>query len=176
MKYEDELKKSMKFLGEQENTIFVGQQTAYKGNALYNTLEYVPQEKRIEFPVAEEFQTGFCTGLSLENYVPISFYPRMDFIILSLNQMINHLDKFEVMTNGRYKPKQIIRTAVGSLQPLNGGVQHTQNYSSELKSMTTNIDVVFLEEAEQIFNSFVDAYNSSKSTILVEYGDFYKIK
>ena len=86
----------MKYLGEQENTIFVGQQTAYKGNALYNTLEYVAQEKRIEFPVAEEFQMGFCTGLSLENYVPISFYPRMDFIILSLNQMLNHLDKFEL--------------------------------------------------------------------------------
>ena len=90
--------------------------------------------------------------------------------------MLTHLDKFEVMTNGRYKPKQIIMTAVGSLHPLNGGVQHTQNYSSELQSMTTNIDVVFLEEPEQIFNSFVDAYNSPKATILVEYGDYYKIK
>ena len=59
---------------------------------------------------------------------------------------------------------------------MNGGVQHTQNYASELKSMSTNINVVFLEEAEQIFNSFVDAYNSVKSTILVEYGDYYKIK
>jgi|TARA_B100002019_G_C21259427_1_gene595797 pyruvate dehydrogenase E1 component beta subunit len=176
MKYKDELIKSMKFLGKQDNTIFVGQQTEFKGNALYNTMVDVPQDKRLEFPVAEELQMGFCTGLSLEGYVPISFYPRMDFIILTFNQLINHLDKFENMTNGKYKPKQIIRTAIGSLEPLNGGVQHTQNYVETLKTMVTNVDVVVLEEPEQIFKDFKNAYYSDRTTILVEYGDYYNLK
>ena len=54
MKYKDELIKSMKFLGKQDNTIFVGQQTEFKGNALYNTMVNVPQDKRLEFPVPRQ--------------------------------------------------------------------------------------------------------------------------
>ena len=176
MKYKDELIKSMKFLGKQDNTIFVGQQTEFKGNALYNTMVDVPQDKRLEFPVAEELQMGFCTGLSLEGYVPISFYPRMDFIILTFNQLINHLDKFENMTNGKYKPKQIIRTAIGSLEPLNGGVQHTQDYTESFKQILKEVKVVMLDEPEDIFMEFQKAYFRDGSTLLIEHGDYYNDK
>ena len=74
------------------------------------------------------------------------------------------------------KPRVIIRTAIGSLEPLNGGVQHTQNYIKELKSMLHEVNVVVLENTEDIFQEFMKAYSTDKSTILVEYGDYYNAK
>ena len=97
MKYKDELIKSMKFLGKQDNTIFVGQQTEFKGNALYNTMVDVPQDKRLEFPVAEELQMGVTLGLSMDGNIPISIYPRWNFLLYAVNQLINHVDKFKIM-------------------------------------------------------------------------------
>ena len=38
MKYFDELKKSMEWLGEQENTYFIGQAVEVPGTAMFNTL------------------------------------------------------------------------------------------------------------------------------------------
>ena len=43
--------------------------------------------------------------------------------------MINHLDKIQYMSQKQFRPKVIIRTSVGSKKPLDGGVQHTQNYT-----------------------------------------------
>ena len=38
MKYKDELIRSMEWLGEKDDTIFLGQSVKYSGNAIYNTL------------------------------------------------------------------------------------------------------------------------------------------
>ena len=78
MKYKEELIKSMKWLGEKENTLFLGQATLFSGHSISSTLTEVPKEKLIELPVMEEVQMGMCTGLSLEGYVPISIYPRFN--------------------------------------------------------------------------------------------------
>ena len=45
MKYIDELINSMEWLGKQNNTIFLGQSVKYSGNAIFNTLKTVPDEK-----------------------------------------------------------------------------------------------------------------------------------
>ena len=47
MKYKDEIIRSMEWLGEKEDTIFLGQSVLYSGNAIYNTLKTLPEEKRI---------------------------------------------------------------------------------------------------------------------------------
>ena len=85
---------------------------------------------KIELPVFEEVQMGISTGLALEGFIPITCYPRFDFLILAMNQLVNHLDKLRFLSNNSFQPRVIIRTSIGSKKPLNGGVQHTQNYTS----------------------------------------------
>ena len=34
---------------------------------------------------------GISTGLTGNGYIPVSCYPRFDFLILAMNQLINHL-------------------------------------------------------------------------------------
>ena len=46
--YKDELIKSMNYLAEKPNTIFVGQQTAYAGNPMSTTILDVSKDKMIE--------------------------------------------------------------------------------------------------------------------------------
>ena len=49
--------------------------------------------------------------------------------LLAVNQLVNHLDKFSLMTQNKFNPNVIIRTAIGSKKPLDGGSQHTQNHT-----------------------------------------------
>ena len=65
--YKDELIKSMNYLAKKQDTIFVGQQTAYAGNPMSTTILDVPKEKMIETPVFEEVQMGMSTGLGMTN-------------------------------------------------------------------------------------------------------------
>ena len=60
--YNDELKRAMNWLGEQDNTLFLGQAVCYAGTGCYDSLTEVPSNKKMEFPVAENFQIGVSTG------------------------------------------------------------------------------------------------------------------
>ena len=118
MKYFDELKKSMSYLAKTKKTIFIGQAVEYPGTAITNTLKEIPKKKLYELPVCEEMQMGISIGLVMQNFVPISIYPRLNFLILSMNQLVNHLDKLNQMTKNKFKSKVIIRTSIGSERPL----------------------------------------------------------
>ena len=98
MKYFQELKKSMNYLAKNKKTIFIGQAVEYPGTAITNTLKGIPKKKLYELPVSEEMQMGISIGLVMQKFVPISIYPRLNFLMLSMNQLVNHLDKFNQMT------------------------------------------------------------------------------
>ena len=174
-KYFDELKRSMDYLAQKSNTVFLGQAVAYKGTAMTNTLKDVPKEKLIEMPVSEEMQMGITNGIAVEGSVPISIYPRWNFVLLAVNQLVNHLDRLPAYSHGEYRPRVVIRTGIGSVRPLNPQLQHTGDFTEAFQKMLTNIEVIRLEEPEDIFPAYYKAYNrmDGKSTLIVEYGDYY---
>ena len=176
MKYKDEIIRSMEWLSEKDDTIFLGQSVLYSGNAIYNTLNTLQSEKMIELPVFEEVQMGMSTGLALDGYVPISCFPRFDFLMRCMDALMNHLDKVKYMTENIFQPKVIIRTSIGAKFPLDGGIQHTRDYTQMMKDNLTEIDVVLLNEPEEIFPAFKKAYENEGSTMIVEQGDFYNEK
>ena len=178
MKYVDELKRSMNYLAENNKTIFIGQSVEVPGTAMHNTLKDINSNKLIELPVAEEMQMGMTTGLALNGNIPISIFPRWNFLILALNQLVNHLDKVNIMSNNKFKAKTIIRTSVGSQRPLDPQHQHTGDFTEAVSKMCTSIDFIKLNEPQDIFPSYKKALNreDGKSTILVEFGDYYNEK
>ena len=176
MRYFDELVRAMTWLGQQKDVIILGQSTVEPGHALFKTLKNIPLGRRMEMPVVEEMQMGFSTGLAIEGIVPVSIFPRWDFLLLAANQLVNHLDKIPDMSNYTICPKVIIRTTVGSRVPLNPGHQHRQDFSGAFKPMLDWVDVVKLEEPEQIVPAYQTAYHSDKSTLIVEIMDYYNQK
>ena len=173
MTYRDELIKAMSMLAEHPQTIFLGQAVRSTGTAIYHTIKHLPENKRIELPVAEEMQLGISTGLALKGFIPVSIYPRWNFLILATNQVVNHLDKMEVMSDGQFKPKVIIRTCVGSVNPLMPGPQHDSDFTDAFRLMCRNIEIVRLEKADEVFPEYERALDSPRSTILVEIPDRY---
>ena len=75
-------------------------------------------------------------------------------------------------------PRVIIRVAIGSKNPIDAGPQRTQHHTEAFRKMLTEVEVVELYEAADIFPEFKNAYErlDSKSTLLVEYGEFYGTK
>jgi pyruvate/2-oxoglutarate/acetoin dehydrogenase E1 component len=94
----------------------------------------------------------------LEGYIPVCVYPRIDFMLLACNQLVNHLDKME-----GFRPKVIIRTAVGSTKPLNPGPQHTQDHTEAFSLMLKNIPVFEFKHGV-----YEDALNLPGSVVVVE--------
>ena len=178
MKYFEELKKAMSLLAEHDKTIFIGQAVKYAGTGLYDTLTHIPDEKKIEFPVAEYLQSGVVNGMAIQGMIPVSIMPRWNFLLMGVDQIVNHLDKFIEMSNGKLDPKVIIRVAVGSERPVDPQCQHKGNFSEAFRQMTKNIEVIELFEPEDIVPAYEKALNRTDgiNTILVEFGDFSKEK
>ena len=97
-------------------------------------------------------------------------------MMLAINQLVNHIDKMKKMTKNMLIPKVITRVAVGARRPLDGGEQHTQDFTESLRHMLTDTTLIELTEPEQIFDTFIDAYNRDGATVIVEWGDFYSEK
>lgn len=169
--YKDALTKSMKHLAEMNNSIFIGQQIVYAGNPMSTTLDHVPKEKMIEVPVIEETQMGMSLGLAMTGKTVITFYPRWDFLICASNQLINHIDKYELMTG--VKPHILIRLGKGSDKPLDPGHQHKGSYFEEFKSMCKNIEFLNLKTPNDIELSYKYASENGGIYILVEYPELY---
>ncbi len=165
MEFHAEVNKAMRLLSEDERTVFIGQSVRYDGAAIYYSLEGVPMSKREEFPVVENLQIGYCVGLSLTGKLPICIYPRMDFMLLAMDQLINHLDKLPMFG---WSPKVIIRARVGQKTPLDAGPQHTNNYTSAFRRMLTTIEVLELCHATDVLPAYAVALRNKHSTILVE--------
>jgi pyruvate/2-oxoglutarate/acetoin dehydrogenase E1 component len=173
-KYFDELLRAMDFLGSQNDTVFMGQSVEVAGTAMRNTLVNIESAKLLELPVEEDFQLGLSIGMALNGFIPISIFPRWNFLLLATNQIVNHLDKMESMSDGRCRPKVIIRVAQGSENPVDPQDQHKGNFSDAFRLMCKNIDIVELHQPEDILPAYQKAYASERSTILVEFPDYGK--
>jgi len=178
MKYFDSLKEAMSLLANHPKTLFIGQAVEYEGTGLYDSLSHLPAEKRLELPVAEYLQSGIANGMAIEGMIPVSTFPRWNFLLMGVDQIVNHLDKFKSMSNGKLNPKVIIRVAVGSEHPVDPQCQHKGNFSEAFRQMTSNIEVIELIEPEDIIPAYEKALNREDgvNTILVEYADFCKTK
>jgi len=167
--YNKKISRAMERLGGDERTLFLGQTVSVKGSPIYQTLENVPAEKKIELPVMEEVQMGMSIGLALEGYIPISVYPRFDFLILATNQLVNHLDKIYALSCGDFNPIVIVRTLVGSRKPLDVGLQHSQDHSSAYRKMLEHTNLVELKSSDRVLSEYEKALNSDRPSIIVEY-------
>jgi pyruvate/2-oxoglutarate/acetoin dehydrogenase E1 component len=176
LKYFDELKRAMEMLAGDPRVVFMGQAVEYAGTAMSNTLKDVPKEQLLEMPVFEDTQMGMTLGLALAGYIPVSIYPRWNFLICATNQLVNHVDKITLMSD--YKPRIIIRTGIGSERPLHPQHQHVGDYTDAYRLLCPNIDIIRLEEPRHVYDAYCTAYlrQDGKATVLVEYGDYYNEK
>ena len=171
MPYFSNLCAAMKAIGEHPQAIFIGQSVACEGTAMFRTLADVPMEKRLELPVIEDMQMGMAIGLSLGGKLPVCIYPRFNFLLLAMSQLVLHLDKLPLM--GGYKPKVIVRTAVATDKPLYPGAQHLGDYTTPLAYMLQTVVLEKLTNEEDIIPAYDRALRRDGSTLLIEMSEKY---
>lgn len=150
--------------------IYIGQQIVYPGNPMSATVSSMDTNRMIETPVMEETQMGMTLGLAMMGKFVVSLYPRWDFLISATNQLVNHVDKYELMTGK--KVNILIRVGKGSDIPLDPGHQHKANYTEEFSSMCKHIKFHNLTDKEKIEPAINEAAQGGIH-ILVEYPQLY---
>jgi pyruvate dehydrogenase E1 component beta subunit len=114
-------------LGKYPNVFAIGQglwSPWYVGNSMTDLDKKFGRERVIDTPVSELACTGAAVGASLCGYRPIVIHPRMDFMVLAADQIINQAAKWSHMLGGQASPAVTIRAIVnrGGEQ----GAQHSQ--------------------------------------------------
>ena len=165
------LKCAMDELARDPRVVFLGQSVRAPGTSMSTTLVDVPMEKRIELPVFEETQMGMTLGMALTGLVPVSIYPRWNFLLLAMNQLVNHIDKVRMMSWGDYNPTLIIRVGIGAESPLYPGPQHIGDFTEQIEEMCPWVWVRRLESTDNILGAYRDALILGGTTILVEHSD-----
>jgi pyruvate/2-oxoglutarate/acetoin dehydrogenase E1 component len=173
MTYFDSLCDSMAMLAEIPNTVFMGQ-GMWAGTTMSATLARVPDHKKLEMPVAEDLQMGMAIGMALDGMLPVCIFPRWNFLICAANQLVNHLDRLPLYSDGGYRPKVIIRTAVPSIHPFDPGPQHDDDFSLEFESMLRTVGVRTCHVPLDVTEAYEGALGSSCSSLIVEYTEHYK--
>lgn len=164
--YKAELCRAMSLLANDSRVVFIGQGVEDPGTFMSTTLEHTPLLKRIELPVAEEMQAGMAIGLALKGFVPVCIYPRWNFLLLAVNQLVNHLDKMQTHV--------IVRVGIGSEKPLDPGPQHRGDFTDAFKMLMPNTPIVRLTKASVVVPEYRAALACKGPTVLVEIADFYE--
>lgn len=97
----------------------------YVGNSMTGLDKEFGQSRIIDSPVSELAVTGAAVGASLCGYRPIVVHPRMDFMILAMDQIVNQAAKWSHMFGGQAHAPVTVRSIVnrGGEQ----GAQHSQS-------------------------------------------------
>jgi pyruvate/2-oxoglutarate/acetoin dehydrogenase E1 component len=173
MQYFEELCKAMAMLARQPNAIFLGQGVGCAGTSMTDTLRDVPQDKLLEFPVAEDLQMGTAIGMALEGMLPVCIFPRWNFMLCAANQIVNHLDRLPIYSKRQYEPKIIIRVSTPVTHPFDPGPQHDDDFTSAFRQMLRRVQIVMLTTPESVMHGYERALRETGSKIFVEYTELY---
>ena len=110
-----------------EETFVIGQglwSPWYVGNSMTDLDKKFGKNRIIDTPVSESAVTGAGIGASLAGMMPIVVHPRMDFMLYSMDAMVNQAAKWSYMFGGQASPGVTIRGIInrGGEQ----GAQHSQ--------------------------------------------------
>ena len=128
IKYGDAIRQGIEYLLEKHRDVFVLGQGVwspwYVGNTMLELEKKFGKERIIDTPVSEAATTGAAIGASLCGYRPIVIHPRMDFMILACDAIVNQAAKWSHMLGGQAHAPVTIRSIInrGGEQ----GAQHSQ--------------------------------------------------
>jgi pyruvate/2-oxoglutarate/acetoin dehydrogenase E1 component len=93
---------------------------------LSGLLERFGPDRVIEGPLAENVLTGMCVGAATLGMRPVLVHHRIDFTMLTMDQIVNHAAKWRSMFGRQQTVPMVVRAVVG--RGWGNGPQHTQSH------------------------------------------------
>ena len=81
------------------------------------------EDRVFDTPLSENALTGVAIGAALSGMRPVYMHNRPDFLLLAMDQIVNHASKWSYMFGGHIRVPLVIWAVVG--RGWGGGAQHT---------------------------------------------------
>lgn len=91
----------------------------------------------INLPIAENSMTGIALGAAAGGMRPIFTHQRMDFLPMAMDQIVNHLAKWNFMMGGRSSAPVLIRAIIG--QGVGGGWGQACQHAQSLQALFAHV-------------------------------------
>jgi pyruvate dehydrogenase E1 component beta subunit len=105
----------------------------YVGSSMVELERIFGTERVIDCPVSENGTTGIAIGTALAGHPTVMVHPRMDFMLLATDQILNQAAKWHYMFGGRTHVPLVIRGIV------NRGGEQAAQHSQALQSVFMHI-------------------------------------
>jgi len=127
--------------------------------------------KRVfDTPLCENGLTGFAIGASLGGLKPILVHMRTDFMLLTMDQLINHAAKWKYMSGNKVSVSMVVRAIIG------GGWGSAAQHSQPIQSLFTHVPglkVVMPATAYDAKGLLLASINDNSPVIFIEHRWLY---
>lgn len=133
-------------------------------------LEQFGSERVVETPIVENATTGFALGLAAKGYRPVISHIRVDFLMLCMDQIVNHIASYSFGNGGNGRAGITIRAIVG--RGWGQGYQHSKSLHSMFAHIP-GLEVYAPATVEGAYRSIVAAIKSPNPSIILEHRWLY---
>ena len=129
LSYKDAIREAIDQALVRDPRVFViGLDADDKFGAFGTLLNLSHPERVIGTPISENAMTGVALGAALSGMRPLYVHLRVDFMLLTMDQIVNYVAKWRYMTQGQVKVPIVIRAVIG--RGWGCGAQHSQTLGS----------------------------------------------
>jgi len=132
MTYEEALNEAIYQEMERDDNVFIYGIGVPDHKKIFGTtkrlLERFGKNRCMDTPLAEDGLTGFALGAAVNGLRPILTHIRVDFSLLSVNQLFNNIASYRYTSGGQLKTPIVIRVIIG--RGWGQGAQHSKSLQS----------------------------------------------
>jgi pyruvate dehydrogenase E1 component beta subunit len=130
-------------------------------------------ERAFDLPLCEEGTAGFAHGAALVGMRPVVVHQRCDFLLLAMNQIVNHAAKWRYMFGERSKIPVVFRSVIG--RGWGQGAQHSQSLQA-LFAHVPGLKVVMPVSPYDAKGLLVQSILDDDPVILFEHRNLYGVE
>lgn len=128
--------------------------------------------RAFDVPISENTLTGAAVGAAMLGMRPILVHARMDFLMLTMDQIVNHAAKWRYMSGGKLPTPIVVRAVVG--KGWGQAAQHSQNLHAMLAHVP-GLNVVTPWSPHDAKGLLAEALSVDTSTIFVEHRSLHDV-
>lgn len=152
-----------------ENVIIIGEGVPDPKsifNSTKNLQEKFGNNRIFDMPLSENGMTGVCIGAALVGLRPVLIHQRIDFSLLSLDQIINNAAKWRYMFNNQSTVPFVVRMIIG--RGWGQGPQHSQSLQA-LFAHIPGLKVVMPATPRDAKGMMISAIKDNDPVIFIEH-------
>ena len=134
---------------------------------------FLKQKRVFDFPTAENTMTGIAIGSALSGVRPVIVHQRVEFSLLSLEQIINQAAKWYFMSGGKKSVPLVIRLIIG--RGWGQGPQHSQSLEA-LFAHIPGLKVVCISNPKNAKGILISSIEDKNPVIIFEHRWLHEIQ